>query len=155
MPSPWPVQSKLRGPAPVTYGATSFVGVIHVVHKSGAAAGRYATATFGSFKSGSAGIDLAVPAFGSWQTRLSVDGERQGYSDDRTSLARGHASYRGTTGKEGDRMWFMADLDVLRQDPASPRPRVGTALMTTVAPRHAVASARVSLISATTWRPLR
>ncbi|HMA24702.1 MAG: TonB-dependent receptor plug domain-containing protein, partial [Gemmatimonas sp.] len=26
----------LRGPAPVTYGATSFVGVIHVVHKAAA-----------------------------------------------------------------------------------------------------------------------
>ena len=25
----------MRGPAPVTYGATSFVGVIHVVHKTG------------------------------------------------------------------------------------------------------------------------
>ncbi len=30
----------LRGPAPVMYGATSFVGVIHVVHKPAAAASR-------------------------------------------------------------------------------------------------------------------
>lgn len=122
----------LRGPAPVTYGATSFVGVIYVVHKSGAAAGRYATASVGSYGSGSAGLDLALPAFGSWQTRLSVDGERRGYSDDRTSYARGHASYRGSTGKTGDRMWFMADVDVLRQDPASPHPREGAALTTAV-----------------------
>ena len=30
----------LRGPAPVTYGATSFVGVINVVHKAAAASAR-------------------------------------------------------------------------------------------------------------------
>ena len=33
----------LRGPAPVTYGATSFVGVIHVVHTAAAQTARYAT----------------------------------------------------------------------------------------------------------------
>src|SRR5262249_23434934 len=34
----------LRGSAPVTYGATSFVGVIHVVHKPAATDTRYLTA---------------------------------------------------------------------------------------------------------------
>ncbi len=36
----------LRGAAPVTYGATSFVGVIHVVHKPAAAARSYADAQY-------------------------------------------------------------------------------------------------------------
>src|SRR5207253_2507813 len=42
----------LRGPAPVTYGATSFVGVIHVVHKAASADRSYFTARGGSFGSG-------------------------------------------------------------------------------------------------------
>ena len=46
----------LRGPAPVTFGATSFVGVIHVVHKSAAVKERYATFHGGNFGSGG-GVD--------------------------------------------------------------------------------------------------
>ena len=44
----------LRGPAPVTYGATSFVGVIHVVHRAAAARAQYAEAHGASFGSGAA-----------------------------------------------------------------------------------------------------
>src|SRR5919109_3157591 len=38
----------MRGPAPVTYGATSFVGVIHVVHKDTAAKERSLTVRGGN-----------------------------------------------------------------------------------------------------------
>src|SRR3954447_17034763 len=85
----------LRGPAPVTYGATSFVGVIHVVHNPAAARTTYATVSVGQYGSGSAAVDFAMPQAGSWQSRLTVDGQRQGFADDRTSFARGHALYRG------------------------------------------------------------
>lgn len=122
----------LRGPAPVTYGATSFVGVIHVVHKAGAAKQIYATARAGSFGSGGGAIDLALPRAGGWNSRLSVDGERQGFSDDRTSFSRGHALWRGSRSGSDRRMWATFDLNVLRQDPASPHPRVGTALTSRV-----------------------
>src|SRR5262245_2971221 len=110
----------LRGPAPVTYGATSFVGVIHVVHKSGATKQAYAEGHVGSFGSGGGGVDISIPAFGSWQSRLSVDGERTGFSDDRTSFSRGHALWRGARSGDDRRMWFSFDLNVLRQEPASP-----------------------------------
>src|SRR6266566_5562122 len=63
----------LRGPAPVTYGATSFVGVIHVVHTAAAANSRYVEAHGGSFGSGGGALDLPVPAVGSWNSRLSGD----------------------------------------------------------------------------------
>src|SRR6478672_11228485 len=52
----------LRGAAPVTYGATSFVGVIHVVHRAGAVKQTYATGQVGSFGSGSGAVDFALPA---------------------------------------------------------------------------------------------
>src|SRR5262249_55497093 len=80
----------LRGPAPITYGATSFVGVIHVVHRAATVKEAYAAAHVGSFGSGGGSLDLALPRFGGWESRLSVDGERTGFRDDRTSFTRGH-----------------------------------------------------------------
>src|SRR6266576_2053527 len=50
----------LRGPAPVTYGATSFVGVIHVVHKPAAAQTKYIEAHGGTFGTGGGAIDIPI-----------------------------------------------------------------------------------------------
>jgi outer membrane receptor protein involved in Fe transport len=118
----------LRGPAPVTFGATSFVGVIHVVHKPGTENARYVDVHAGSYGSGGGGVDLALPAFGSWQSRLTVDAERQGFSDDRTAYRRGHASWRAAASGSDRRSWLLADVNWLQQDPASPRPREGASL---------------------------
>jgi iron complex outermembrane receptor protein len=118
----------LRGPAPVTYGATSFVGVIHVVHTAAAARTKYVDAHGGSYGSGGAGIDMALPSTGSWSSRLSGDFDRQGFRDDHTSASRGHALLRTARTMNSGQLWLSGDLNVLRQDPASPHPRVGTAL---------------------------
>ena len=118
----------LRGPAPVTYGATSFVGVIHVVHKPAATSRSYATGHVGAYGTGGGGADIALPKAGEWSSRLSADVERQGFTDDRTSFARGHTLYRGNAGTSGNRTWVNADLLWLGQDPASPHPREGPAL---------------------------
>ncbi|MEO8336843.1 MAG: TonB-dependent receptor [bacterium] len=120
----------LRGPAPVTYGATSFVGVIHVVHSAAAQTARYATAQGGSYGTGSASIDLPLPLVGSWKSRLSADGERMGFKDDNTSYSRGHALLRTASGEGQHRTWLTADLNVLNQEPASPHVRQGAALST-------------------------
>src|SRR5947207_3128627 len=69
----------LRGAAPVTFGATSFVGVIHVVHKAAAAQTSYATGQFGSYGSGGGGIDVALPSSTGWRSRLSADVDREGF----------------------------------------------------------------------------
>ena len=95
----------LRGPAPVTFGATSFVGVIHVVHKPGSEGRRYASVRAATHGSGGGGVDVPV-ALGSWSTRLTVDGDRQGFSEDRTSYSRAHAQWRGERGAAGHRTWF-------------------------------------------------
>ena len=120
----------LRGPAPVTYGATSFVGVIHVVHKAAAARTSYASFRGGSFKTGGASVDLALPAAGAWQSRLSADVERQGFKDDRTSFERGQANYRGVQEGADRKLWVNADLNWLTQSPASPHVREGATLST-------------------------
>ena len=119
----------LRGPAPVTYGATSFVGVIHVVHKGVDTPGRSFTVHGGSYGSGGGSFSTRVPLLGDWSSRLSIDGERRGFSDDRTEFRRGHVLWR--VGKEPvgeNRVWFNADVNWLDQNPASPRLRDGPTL---------------------------
>jgi len=119
----------LRGSAPVTYGAT-FVGVIHVVHKAAAASTSYLSLRGGTFKTGGAALDLAIPSTGSWKSRLSADVEREGFKDDRTSFARGHANYRGSKDASDHKLWLFADFNWLTQNPASPHVREGGALST-------------------------
>ncbi len=117
----------LRGSAPVTYGATSFVGVIHVVHRSGAASKNEFSLRGGSFGSGAAAIDMNVP-MASWKSRLTADLERRGFQDDRTSYSRGHTLWRSERSVNGVRTAFGADLNLLRQSPASPSPRQGSSI---------------------------
>ncbi|MDB4892317.1 MAG: TonB-dependent receptor [Gemmatimonadetes bacterium] len=121
----------LRGPAPVTYGATSFVGVIHVVHTAAAQTARYATVHAGQYGTGGASIELPLPVVSAWKSRLSADGERMGFKDDNTSYSRGHAALRTATGEGDHRTWLTADLNILHQEPASPHVRQGTSLSTT------------------------
>ena len=122
----------LRGPAPVTFGATSFVGVIHVVHTAAAATSRTLAVHGGSFGTGGIATDFAVPSSGAWKSRASVDLDRQGFKDNRTEYKRGHALWR-TAKTDGDRSsWVTGDLNFLRQDPASPHPREGPALSSAV-----------------------
>ncbi|HEY3133503.1 MAG TPA: TonB-dependent receptor [Gemmatimonadaceae bacterium] len=122
----------LRGPAPVTYGATSFVGVIHVVHESAAAGSKYVEAHGGSYGTGGGGVEIGLPITESWKSRLSGDFDRQGYRDDHTSSSRGHALWRTTKTLQNGDLWLAADFNALRQEPASPHPRVGTELSTAV-----------------------
>jgi iron complex outermembrane recepter protein len=120
----------LRGPAPVTYGATSFVGVIHVVHNSAAATARYAEAHGGSYGSGGGSIDLPLFGTSSLKSRLSLDFDRLGFKDDNTSYTKGHGLFRLSNDDAARRNWLTADLNILQQDPASPHPREGAALST-------------------------
>jgi iron complex outermembrane receptor protein len=126
----------LRGPAPVTYGATSFVGVIHVVHKPAAASAKYFGAQGGAYQSGGVSADLPLLSNGAWKSRLSGDLDRQGFKDERTAYSRGHALWRIAKGEGSKKTWFRADATLLRQDPASPHPREGPALSDQV-PRDA------------------
>ena len=121
----------LRGPAPVTYGATSFVGVIHIVHKAAAANARYAEFSGGSFGTGSGAVDFPW-ALGSWNSRLSGDFERQGFKDDHTSYSRGHGLWRVGKTSGATRSWLTADVNILQQNPASPHPRQGAGLSSAV-----------------------
>jgi iron complex outermembrane receptor protein len=119
----------LRGPAPVTYGATSFVGVIHVVHKDTTATDRTLILRGGAFGSGGITFSAPVPLPGDWSSRLTVDAQREGFSDDRTAYGRAHGLWRvERKGANERRTWFNFNMNWLDQDPASPRPREGPTL---------------------------
>ena len=83
----------LRGPAPVSYGATSFVGVIHVVHKTPSTPSMSVVTRAGSYGSADGSAVFAGP-LGHWQSRFSLDGERRRFSDARTEFDRAHALWQ-------------------------------------------------------------
>ena len=150
----------LRGPAPVTYGATSFVGVINVVHTAAAADSRTLAAHGGSYGTGGVSTDFGVPSKGSWKSRASVGLDRQGFKDDRTEWSRGHALWRTSKTAEDRSTWFTGDLTILRQDPASPHPREGASLSAAVPldanhnPDHAFLNEDRFAVSAGWQRPV-
>lgn len=111
----------LRGPAPITYGSTSFVGVIHVIHRSpgsGAASAEIGGGTHGTVR-GAAALDLGPRA------RLSLDGAGERFADDDAGIDRGHARVRVQL---PGNVRVDADLAVVHQDPNSPHPRAGARL---------------------------
>jgi iron complex outermembrane recepter protein len=112
----------LRGAAPVMYGATSFVGVIHVIHRAAGATGGTASAWGGSFSSGGAAVSTPLPQIGGFRQSLTVDGERQGFKDDRTKFNHGHVLYRSSLDAAGGSFRFDLDGSVIDQKPASPIP---------------------------------
>src|SRR3954471_12020692 len=57
----------LRGAAPATYGATSFVGVIHVIHYSAGQTPAQAGVTAGTHGSFGASLSSDLPSLGSYQ----------------------------------------------------------------------------------------
>jgi outer membrane receptor protein involved in Fe transport len=113
----------VRGSAPVMYGATSFIGVIHVIHREAGAPGeaRFSLGTYGS-----GGIAASVPLSQSPAMRQSIvaNVERRGFDDDRTQVDRVHGLYRLAFGN----FHLDADASLVRQDPGSPHPRQGPAL---------------------------
>ena len=118
----------LRGPAPVTYGATSFVGVIQVVHREPGEGEKSAQVAGGSYDSYSAQWLSSLPRWAQFQSSLSVDVGRRNFRDDRSGFERAHLRWRNRRALGSGLFRFDLDATWLRQDPASPVPRVGTTL---------------------------
>ena len=119
----------LKGAAPVSYGATSFVGVIHVIHYQPGQGPARVEVGVGS--RGSARVAATMPlsdANAPWRQSLLFDADTVELSGDRTGWDRAHVLYRGA-GRvgEGD-FTFDADGNFLNQDPTSPHPREGREL---------------------------
>lgn len=118
----------LRGAAPVMYGATSFVGVIHVIHRQPGAPGRSGEIWGGSYSSYGASYSSALPGSDRFRQSFTINGEKRGYKDDRTGFDRGHVLYRSTFDAAGGSFRFDFDGSIVDQDPASPHVRQGRVL---------------------------
>lgn len=120
----------VRGAAPVMYGATSFVGVIQVVHNAAGKTQRRAGLSVGNYGSFSGSFATALRPWAGWDSSLSLDGGREGFKDDRTGFDRGHALWRNARSAGAGRFRFDVDLALVNQDPASPHVRQGATLST-------------------------
>lgn len=118
----------LRGAAPVSYGATAFVGVIHVIHYAPGAQPGQASVSAGSRGSWRGSLALPLGAVGAGQHSLLLDGEDVELSNQRSGWRRGHALYRLALPAGDGEFGLDADLSFLRQQPTSPVPRAGAVL---------------------------
>ena len=118
----------LRGAAPVMYGATSFVGVIHVIHAAAGKSPEMLTLGAGAPGTATAAWSVNLPASGQLNQSLTVNGERRSFSQDDAKLQRLHALYRATAALPAGNLHFDLELTALRQSPYSPHPREGTVL---------------------------
>ena len=111
----------IRGSTPVKYGATSFVGVINVIHFKAGTPGGTAGVSFGSYGSSSVSVSTPLSTDGPMKQTLIADYTQKGYSDPRTSWDRSHVLYRSAV--DTDTGEFRLDLDglLLHQRPDSPR----------------------------------
>jgi iron complex outermembrane receptor protein len=110
------------------YGATSFIGVIHVIHNNAGSGHGEAAVTAGDHDSVgvSGALDLGMAK--SFSSRVSVDLTQQGYPDERTDWQRGHLLWRNRIPAGAGNVRVDVDLLWLNQSPSSPAPRVGTEL---------------------------
>ena len=117
----------VRGAAPVMYGATSFVGVIHVIHREPGAPAT-ARVSLGNFSSGGASISLPLSQRVELRQSLNVDYDKHGFRDRGTSWNRAHALYRLASDVGGGTLRFDFDATALNQHPSSPHIRTGSVL---------------------------
>jgi outer membrane receptor protein involved in Fe transport len=118
----------MRGSAPVMYGATSFVGVIHVIHNTAGGGNGQAQAIVGDHRSYGVSAAVDVSDAEGWSSRIAADVMQTGYPDERTDWQRGHILWRNLFATGGGKLRFDVDLHWLNQSPSSPTPRLGDSL---------------------------
>jgi outer membrane receptor protein involved in Fe transport len=126
----------LKGSAPVMYGATSFVGVVHVLHYPAGQAANTADIAVGSYGSARGSAAFALPQWGDYRQSFAAEGESIGFADDREKVSDGRLLYRGALDLGSGRLRIDANVSIVRDTPPSPVIREGTAL-TTLTPINA------------------
>jgi outer membrane receptor protein involved in Fe transport len=140
----------LKGPAPVMYGATAFVGVIQVIHYPAGKAAQDVEVGYGTHGSTRGHISLALPSVGAWTQSLALEGERNQFDDKRERTGDLKALYRGQGPLLGGVLRLDADVGTRHDIPSSPVILDGNAL-TTLTPRDANYNPSDAKIDNTTW----
>lgn len=120
----------LKGSAPVMYGATSFVGVVHVIHYPAGQASNEVNFAYGNYGSARGSAALVLPSVGDFKQSLVVAGESRGFADKREKVSDGGFLYRGALDAAGGKFTVDAGVSLVRDAPPSPVIRDGTALTT-------------------------
>lgn len=118
----------LKGAAPVMFGATSFVGVVHVLHYPAGEAADDAQAGYGSYGSYRGDASFALPSIGGYVQSLAVSAENIGFADKRESIDDGKFLYRGAINIGTGELRLDADVTIVHDIPPSPIVRSGTQL---------------------------
>jgi iron complex outermembrane recepter protein len=114
----------MRGAAPVTYGSTSFVGVIHVIHYAAGQAPNQVAAGFGTSSSG-----YARGAYNLSETStLSFNVDRHNLADKDAGFDSILAQYRSAFELGDGKTSFDVSVARVSQDPTSPVVREGPRL---------------------------
>lgn len=126
----------LKGAAPVMYGATSFVGVVHALHYPAGQASDTADLAIGNYGSARGAAAFALPEWNGYRQSIAADGESLGFADKRENISDGRLLYRGALKVGTGELHFDLNVSVVRDVPPSPVIREGTAL-TTLTPLNA------------------
>jgi iron complex outermembrane receptor protein len=135
----------LKGSAPVAFGATSFVGVIQLLHYPAGEAANEVGAVYGNYDSWRFEGSTDLPQWQPWRSSLAADWEHRGFADKRESVDGGHLLYRTETKLGAGTLGFDADLSHVDDVPPSPIVRQGDALtnLTPVNANYNPANARI------------
>lgn len=126
----------LRGAAPVMYGATSFVGVVQVLHYPAGEAANAGDVSIGNHGAARGAASFALPQWGEYRQSFAADGQSLGFADRRENVSDGRLLYRGALDLAPGRLSVDANLSIVRDVPPSPVIREATGL-TTLTPINA------------------
>ena len=118
----------LKGAAPVMYGATSFVGVVQLIHYPAGEAANDVNVEYGSYGSARGSASFVLPSTANYKQSLAIDGESVGFADSRENVSDGNFLYRGALDTGPGTLTIDAGLTLVRDVPPSPIIRVGSAL---------------------------
>jgi len=126
----------LKGAAPVMYGATSFVGVVHVLHYPAGQASNTADVALGNYGSARGSAAFALPEWDGYRHSFAAEGESIGFADKRQNVSSGRLLYRGALKLGAGELRLDTNVSIVRDVPPSPIIREGAAL-TTLTPINA------------------
>jgi iron complex outermembrane receptor protein len=118
----------LKGSAPVMYGATSFVGVVQVLHYPAGQAAQQIDLEGGSYGSARGDLSMALPGSDTFRNSLALDGESLGFANKRENVSDGQLLYRAADDIGAGTLRFDTDLTFVHDSPPSPILRIGTGL---------------------------
>jgi len=118
----------LKGSAPVMYGATSFVGVVQVLHYPAGQAAQQIDLEGGSYGSARGDLSMDLPGSDTFRNSLALDGQSLGFADKRENVADGQFLYRAADDIGPGTLRFDTDLTFVHDAPPSPILRIGTGL---------------------------